>query len=132
MNKIQAKNMLNDVVEHFSSNPTELRSKSSRGCFYNSQVNKPKSIGCAIGMYISNENAIYLDDHCGSIDAAFDDGYIDNLTLYSKLPKWMQKMDVNFLSDIQNLHDSDVNWTNTTISEKGKQTVQAIIKQFQL
>ncbi len=129
---MQALNMLNDVVEHFSSNPTELRSKSLKGCFYNPQPNKPKSIGCAISMYISSKNAIYLDDHCGSIDSAFDGGYTDNLTLHSKLPKWIQKMDVNFLSEIQNLHDDNVYWTNKTISKESKQKVKKIIKQFQL
>ena len=135
MNKIQAKNMLNDVVEHFSSNPCKLRSRSKIGtCLYNPPSYKTESIGCAIGMYISKEDAMYLDIHGGTIESVFN-VYEDlsyNEELWYKLPKWMQKMDPNFLSEIQNLHDVDENWTNTTISEKGEGVVLSIIKTYNL
>ena len=64
MNKVQARNMLIDVMKHFSSNPLGLRSINSdtlKGCTYTPSTNKPLSIGCAIGMFISITNAKKLD-----------------------------------------------------------------------
>lgn len=57
--------MLQDVITHFSSNPLELRSKWEDTCLYNPPINKPLSIGCGIGMYLSVKTAKLLDDEGG-------------------------------------------------------------------
>lgn len=127
MNKIQAKNMLNDVVEHFSSNPCKLRSRSKIGtCLYNPPSYKTESIGCAIGMYLKTGVAKKLDNS-GSIVTIF---YLPKKK--ALLPIWMQELDVEFLQDIQQLHDADKNWTKNGLSNNGKRSVNKIRNMFQL
>ena len=60
-NKVQMLNMLQDVVTEFSENPQAKRSVDNEKCLYNPPKNKPKSIGCAIGMYLPYEIAKKLD-----------------------------------------------------------------------
>jgi len=127
MDKIQAKNMLNDVVKHFSKNPKELRSISiCNSCLYMPPESKPKSIGCAIGMYLPNKVARQLDR---SDDTDIVTVFNDYLTL---LPKWMQKMDVSFLNSLQRLHDINSNWDEKGLSKSGKEEVKDIIKEYNL
>lgn len=131
MDKIQARNMLETVVKHFSSNPKELRCLSATGsCSYAYQKNVPKSSGCAIGMFLPNELCIEMDN---SANTSIDDIF-DNPTLYKKLPKWMRDMDVNFLQSLQILHDQNKNWDleSNTISIIGKEKVNEIIKDYKL
>jgi hypothetical protein len=109
----QIRNMLNEVVKHFSSNSFELRS-SNNGCFYNPPKDKPNSIGCAIGMYLSKKTAKVLDEHSNITNI------LNTPKLCKLLPKWMQKMNSNFLHEIQNLHDNDIYWNNKGLTELGK------------
>ncbi len=128
MNKIQAKNMLDMVVEHFSKAPTKLRAIKNNEwqCQYSCIKDKPKSIGCAIGMFISDAKL------CQKMDRAPDPAIksILNSSLGKQLPKWMQKMDSWFLQDIQDLHDDDHHWTKDGLSKKGVEKVKQITKKY--
>jgi hypothetical protein len=114
----QMRNMLNDVVEHFSSNPFELRSNSNSGCFYNPPKDKPNSIGCAIGMYLPSKICSKIEGH--SINLTI------NTNLFNLLPKWMQKMDNYFLISLQSLHDKDDYWNDEGLTAIGKNKVEEI------
>jgi len=132
MDKIQAMNMLNDVITHFGKNPKELRSIGTRGyndtCLYLPPKDKPKSIGCAIGMYLSNKTAKQLDGKTGQ----------DIISVFESknkkcLPKWMQKMNIKFLADLQDLHDLSEYWNlkkNKGLSNNGKEYVKRIEKEI--
>jgi hypothetical protein len=129
MNKIQARNMLDEVVKHFSKNPKELRSIGANGgCTYSYTPNKPKSIGCAIGMYIKDEKLCKKMDDTGAIIDIWD----YQKQLFNQLPIWMQKMNIDFLEDIQNFHDSDVNFDTLGISSQGKTKINYIIYKYDL
>ena len=127
-NKEIMQQMLQDVVTHFSENPKELRSIDNNKCLYNPPANKPNSIGCALGMYINTKNAKKLDTCEGSA--------IWNIWKKEKnkklLPKWMQKIDIGFLTKLQNLHDCNNNWTDDNITKEGKSFVKGMCKAFKL
>jgi hypothetical protein len=129
MNKIQARNMLEIVVKHFSKNPKELRCLSASGnCKYSYQKNVPKSNGCAIGMFLPNNLCLEMDNS-GNTDI---NSILDEPNLYKKLPKWMQSMDSMFLAKLQVLHDDNHYWTNTNISKEGKEYINKIINVYNL
>jgi hypothetical protein len=116
----QMRNMLNEVVKHFSSNPFELRS-SNNGCFYNPPKDKPNSIGCAIGMYLPIKTAKVLDNDTSNITNILDTPKLSKL-----LPKWMQKMNGDFLQKIQSLHDYSDYWDDKGLTKYGKTEVNEI------
>lgn len=76
-----------------------------------------KSKGCAIGCHLTEENAVLLDEKLhatASIHYVMLDSECINL-----LPKWMQKMDPNFLQAIQSLHDNKINWDENGVTALG-------------
>lgn len=122
-NKERMYAMLDDVVKHFSKNPEELRSVNTEGdCLYHPPTNKPRSIGCAIGMYMSWKNAKELDKKgVFGIFTVCVDRFKAKL-----LPKWMNELNVEFLGALQRLHDSQENWESKGLSRIGKQQVKRI------
>lgn len=123
----QMRHMLNDVVEHFSKNPRELRSKGNRYCTYNPPSEKPKSIGCAIGMYLPKSLCEKLDK--------MDETSIREIlhsTMKNKLPKWLKSLDPYFLNDLQRLHDFDHNWSDTGLSNAGLDYEKHMIAHYDL
>lgn len=122
--------MLQDIVDHFSKDPVELRSKVSEGtnCYYHPPKDKPKSIGCAIGMYVGWKDAKKLD--LGGSDQILQ---LMGIPRKAKLiPKWMKNLPGEFLFKCQSLHDVDYHWTDTGISHEGEELVGRICNQFQL
>ena len=98
------------------------------GCFYSPISDKTE--GCAIGRHLTKK-AKKAFDKCNNgntqIRAVFE-----NESLKKMAPKWMQKMDISFLVNMQQLHDSKGNWNETGLSPKGKQEVVRIMAQFKL
>lgn len=128
--KSQMQAMLEEVVLHFASNPNELRSVSKGSnyfnskCLYHPPADKPKSIGCAIGMYIDWEDAKKLDEYLfGSIKYTIDS---------PRIPNWMKALPIEFLSSIQDFHDEDRYFTQKGLSEEGIAFVKNICDKFSL
>lgn len=119
-------NMLNDVINHFGEDPVKLRATNGGlRCFYTRCEKKhPNNIGCAIGMYLSDEVAEKLDKvHMGNIIVVM------NIERYRVLlPKWMQEMPEDILYKIQKLHDNAENWLIKGLSNYGKEQVKLIKK----
>ena len=115
--------MLDDVVKHFSKNPVELRSTNNSGkCSYYPPKDKPKSIGCAIGMYINWEDAKKLDRGMDTAIIYFKNKPTKNILL----PKWMKELNYNFLHDLQDLHDHSDFWSDYGLSKNGLTRVDEI------
>jgi hypothetical protein len=64
-----------------------------------------KSAGCAIGLYLTEEQC-KCGDNVGSICRA------TQWELPNFLPTWMLNLDINFLEDLQKLHDEYDFWYN--------------------
>lgn len=87
-------------------------------CFY-----RKNEKACAIGREIKDELAFKLDNFSGGY------GVCD---VFNLLPKRLQKMGIEFLSSIQDLHDNTNNWTSDGLSETGKNSAQEIAEEFNL
>ena len=124
--------MLQDVIDQFSPNPEELRSASSYGkCTYHPSINKPKSIGCAIGMYIGWESAKALDRRADTFIRKADTS-IRKVINARGIPKWMKKIDIDFLSDLQYLHDNGSYWRLVGLSTDGMYYIATLCNKFKL
>jgi hypothetical protein len=113
--------LLDIVVKHFSKDPKALRSISSDGfCSYFPPKNKPKSIGCAIGMFIPWGHKVRWE--------ALEGVSVDTSILFDALPKDLKIYSKGFLHDLQHLHDDERYWEVKGLSEFGVDLVK-IIKQ---
>ena len=128
--QIQQFNMLQDVITEFSDNPSEKRSvKNSPNavrCNYNPPTSKPLSRGCAIGMYLPVELAAKLDVLSST---SIEDIINDRSDL---LPKWLTDMNVNFLQDVQTLHDDSSYWKHDGLSELGVNHIKVLCVEYRL
>jgi len=123
----RCQSMLQDVITEFGENPLERRSIKENGlCMYIPPASKPNSKGCAIGMYLSDKAANQIEGS-GLINQILID---ETLTPY--FPKWMLKMDLDFLIQVQELHDGKNYWHDDCISEEGIEKVKDICKEFEL
>lgn len=123
-------NMLQTIITHFSKDPEGLRAYDtehwgSSVCSYTAPTSKPKSIGCAIGMFLSDKKAEEFEQFGGSIE----DLKCEAPEIF---PKWLIAMDVNFLQACQDLHDISSHWDVDGLSFKGKRKVAAICNNYAL
>jgi hypothetical protein len=120
--------MLQDVVDTFSPDPSNIRSVSDTNCIYFPDKDQQgTSPGCAIGMYIpwSKEKYFkgFLNDE--TVDTLLED-------FPELLPKWMRSLPAEFLSDLQFLHDNHIFWADKGLSEKGIEHVIYVEKVWKL
>jgi hypothetical protein len=96
------------------------RSYSPRiGCMY--APSSERTPGCAIGRHLSPELQRKLDkmypDFSVGISAA---------EAFELLPDGLKDLGRQFLSGVQALHDTDTNWNNEGLSERGEMEVEKI------
>lgn len=117
-----------DTVKHYSVDPINRRCIKTLLCRYDPRTLglEGKSEGCAIGRHMTPENAKIADT---SGDLGISLLYESTPEL---LPEWMQKMEKEFLVDIQCFHDNDDNWNENGLSIDGKQYVNRIIEKYKL
>lgn len=119
--------LLNDTIAYYSVDPVNRRCYNSinGACAYSPKtINKVGlSNGCAIGRHLRPEVQKRFDttSQLSTIGRIISDD--ENKKL---LPEWMQKMNVDFLTDIQNLHDLDIYWDENGLTESGKFAVKYI------
>lgn len=92
-----------------------------RFCVYSHNYN---GFGCAVGLYLSKEEAMELDDG----ELLLRDLYNQYATLRSKLGHFP----VDFLADMQRLHDNENLWNKEGLSNIGKEVVKNIISEYKL
>ena len=118
------KQVLEDTIKYYSED-TNRRCVKNSGCYYN-PINAGKegiSEGCAIGRLISEELQIELD----SISDSEENGSgVYNLEVFILLPEEIQALGQDFLSSLQNLHDSGTFWSRKGLTEAGKRRVTEI------
>ena len=102
--------LLNDTINHYNSNN---RSITLSGQCYYYPVND-KSEGCAIGRLIKDKE-LCKTFGCRNVNEVF-----------SEIPKELQELGPEFLSQLQCLHDVGANWNESGLSENGKEVVEFI------
>ena len=123
--------LLNDTIAYYSVNPAERRCISIYGaCSYSPSINHiPTSEGCAIGRHLDGDVKIKFDESSyGSISMIAK----YNKDAFALAPQWMQDMDIDFLMDIQVLHDKSDYWNETGLTEMGEEYVNQIKNKFGL
>lgn len=111
-----------DMLEFYTQD-TDRRCIKNGDCLYYLEGKE----GCAIGRFLDSKTAQDLDDAELKIQSAIN----RNVT---GIPTWMTGLGASFLQDIQMFHDQDVYWDlkNKTLSYKGKQRVQDILKDYDI
>ncbi len=118
--KAREKAFLDYVAEFYNLN--NRAETPSGGCVYRALENSP---GCAIGQFLPVE----LQRKCyGSIT----DIYYYRPEEFNHFPDWMQEMSIDFLLEVQQLHDVTPYWSETGISEYGRQKYASIAKRYNL
>lgn len=108
--------LLNNTVNHFNSE-NRCVDKEGVGCRY-----RFNNRGCAIGREIS-------DSLSEESDLLRSSGVIK---IYNKLPNRLKRMGLDFLNEIQKLHDSGYFWSEKGLSNGGKIRLKRICKRFKL
>lgn len=110
--------LLNRTAEFYNTNN---RATLSGKCYYGPSSNSP---GCAIGrcMDRKNENCKpYLENKLSTAIIYFT---YDKLA--SVFHDWFRKMDLTVLIMIQHLHDLDIHWNESGLSETGMECFENI------
>lgn len=124
--KVQAFNMLQDVITQFSKPKRRSFNNDIGKCLYN-PPNPFESSGCAIGMYLSEKTCKALDRKRHNKIRLILEAPEAKL-----LPQWMKDMGEPFLSILQSLHDMVYYWEDKGLSEDGKVQIQSICSDFNL
>lgn len=121
--KIARLKVLNDAVKYYSTDPQARRNVRTATanyygveslCVYSPETSgKTTSEGCAVGRLIPTELATRLDQT-----------YTGDSTvtkIFDELPEDLKDLGLDFLADLQGLHDTEIYWDfeNKDISEKG-------------
>ena len=115
---------LNETAAHFNLN--NRSTTSNEGCSY-----LPKegvSEGCAIGRKIADKKLCAELDEFGYIGSTADE--TSSARVFNKLPQELQDLGQDFLNVVQQLHDSEYNWTETGLSPVGVEKVETIKIKF--
>lgn len=121
MNELQKKQLafLEETAGFYN---TDNRALNDTGdCVY---ISTDKSPGCAIGRHIPAELGKKLDD------APFSG--VSNDDIFNALPYSLKELTKQFLTDIQELHDTAWNWNEEGLTETGKNRVLELKKEFDL
>lgn len=117
--------LLYDTVHHYNSSN---RCVTDSRCAYSPiTVGKKNSEGCAIGRWLSPDLALQIDNERIGQDSSISD-VIDSYLF----PDWMKKMDIEFLKELQGIHDNPHCWDETGLSQLGKDYVQYTCECFNL
>lgn len=107
-----------EILEWEKNNRTlNNRSFNAFGCAYEGYI------GCAVGRLIADKNL------CKKLDREHESSVVE-YGVFCQLPSDVQQLEQGFLLDIQILHDTYTNWTNTGLSEKGLTCYNEIVEKW--
>jgi hypothetical protein len=113
--------LLKETIAHFSVNPRSTMSgEDTPNCTYS-------GVGCAVGRLIKDKRL------CRKLDKNPTGNSVDEV--FTKLPAYVKVYGVDFLSDLQDLHDVASNWTEhgqfRTLSDSGVVSVKAMFEKIE-
>lgn len=120
-----AQEFLYYTVHHYNSNN---RCTDGQKCTYSPiTIDKKNSEGCAIGRWLDPDLAYQIDTERSGINSIIN--YIIDIYPF---PEWMKRMNINFLKDVQSLHDTHEYWDSNGINKYGKNKVKSICEEYNL
>lgn len=106
---------LEDTIAYYSED-VNRRAVNNMRCSYKTEDGKK----CAIGRYISEKKYNSIIEGHG----------VGSSVVYKLLPKKILDLDIDFLDDIQDLHDQNYHWDKNGLTEKGIDFKNKIIEKF--
>lgn len=106
---------LQSTINHYNSKNRAVNENGS--CCYTPTAT---SDGCAIGRWLDKKT---LDSICNTVIVR---------DIEEKLPVWMFNLGLDFLTEIQTLHDMDDFWNPLGLSPEGKEFVKSLYIKFDL
>ncbi len=113
--------VLNSTIKYFNINNRSTTNSEGGSCWYHPQYGGTE--GCAIGRLVKDKALCKKLDTLGSIGAG-------HAFLY--LPHYLKDLTKEFLTEIQDLHDSSTNWNKSGLSERGRIALEKIKIKFNL
>lgn len=113
--------LLEETVNHYNSK----NRAANTSCVYSPIPDV--SEGCAIGRKIKDKQL------CADLDAHKHGGYgVSNQSVFNVLPDELKELGMNFLHDLQRLHDEPAYWDEKGLSLSGAECVRRIKDYFNL
>ena len=118
------------LVDFYSADPYTRRCQDDAGtAVYNGRNGKHCAIGqCMTEKYQSKGRGMHYNT--GTLDEIVE--YFEEKTFDDMLQEQFRGHEIDFWEHVQNLHDRDVHWTETGISEAGLNKVKQIHNLFNL
>lgn len=104
---------LDETVNHFNLNNRGIKGDS---CSYEA--------GCAIGRHLNKDLGAVMDKQFETCITSIP------TDIYTQLPEWLKHLGIHFLQQVQELHDAGFNWSETGLSEHGKEKYNFIVKNW--
>jgi len=128
MNELQKKQLalLKDTIAYYSADTTKRCMINTSTCRYlGESLDKPHSDGCAVGRLLTPELRLQFD-------RMFPDKTVHYKPLFNLLPQEVQAYGVDFLGDLQNLHDFSSYWDENGLSKDGLIRKDVIMSKYKL
>lgn len=101
---------------------------SSKGmCYYTAKGDNP--FGCAIGRMLPASLCKELDSFASS-DKSSGSPTVASQEVFNMLPKSIQNLGIDFLTELQNLHDMVNNWNYEGLSSLGTKVFEDIKQKY--
>lgn len=113
LNKLRLE-VLEETAKHYNSTNRSQDPESGRCSYF--PPDDVESDGCAIGRLIEDK----------SLCVDFEDDSLQDI--FYKLPEWLQELGMEFLDDLQGLHDVKEHWDEKGLTERGKERYESIKK----
>lgn len=113
--------LLNDTIAYYSKDIRRRCVGKDGLCRYSSKtINSRYGAGCAIGRHLTPANRLEADS--GGVMSV---GVLITNRPHL-IPRWMKKINVSILDNIQFLHDNNLHWCKSGLSSAGKKYVALI------
>jgi hypothetical protein len=129
--KTEMLKLLEDTIQFYSEDVSRRSVKDNgRGghiCYYSHNRKK-----CAIGRLLTPEELEWWAQVAENKFAELENSSYRHMVEICGVPVNLQGFDPVFLTDLQSLHDNDRHWGENGLTEKGKEWVGEIKRQFEL
>ncbi len=116
--------VLQDTVKYYTTNVKRRCVDKNNECSYSAKTLNKSSQGCAVGRLIPPKLRLEWDKK-------YPNKSISGIQCKETLPENLLELGINFLNDLQSLHDQPNNWDKEGLTQRGLDRVEQITKHIQ-
>lgn len=117
--------IINETVEFYSADTSRRATNPGGSCSYSIKILNDEERNCAVGRCMTGK-ALEVYGH--QIESVY--GLDRKANLDTLLRKKYHGHEVNFWTDLQRLHDSELNWQQNGLTETGKSLVIQLLETY--